>query len=262
MSKSEVQRLRSIRQLLLLSLSFLISGGIVLLAYSQDQGITVGYLGIILLSLSLNFLLIFQIQVIWVEIRRRTQCEAMVQKLSEQKDDLERQLKALLAEKEQGKVDTRNREQQLADLSMAIQGESFEAYVDSYFLLVGKEWQLMQGLLFMRGEDDVYRIRSHYAYYSEHADLEFVSGETLLGQVVKEGEPLYIDNVASETILVASGTGSSKPCSLYLIPVKMSDGIVRGIFELAFVKTLEENDRELLLRLTERMAIELEKKKA
>lgn len=118
----------------------------------------------------------------------------------------------------------------------------------------------MQGLLFMRQEDDVFRKVAHYAYYSNESDLQFVSGETLLGQVVKEGKPLYIDHVESESIVVASGTGSCMPCSVYIVPFAEREKKCNGVFELAFVKPLDEKERELLARFTERISVEIEKK--
>ena len=175
-------------------------------------------------------------------------------------EELEKELRALYAEKEQENVDTRNAEQLLKDLVAEVQGGEFQTYVDSYFQIVGNEWQLMQGLLFMRQEDDVFRKVAHYAYYSNEAELQFVSGETLLGQVVKEGKPLYIDHVESESIIVASGTGACMPCSVYMIPFAQQGKICNGIFELAFVKPLDEKERDLLTRFTERISIEIEKK--
>ena len=260
MSKSEVNRLRSIRQYLLIGLSFLFSGGIALLAYSPSNGLTVSYGFIIALALGLNVLLIYQIQVIWTEINRRVQSEKMIQALMTKREELEKELRALYAEKEQENVDTRNADQLLEDLVSEVQGSEFQTYVDSYFQIVGKEWQLMQGLLFMRQEDDVFRKVAHYAYYSNDSDLQFVSGETLLGQVVKEGKPLYIDHVESESIVVASGTGSCMPCSVYIVPFAEREKKCNGVFELAFVKPLDEKERELLARFTERISVEIEKK--
>ncbi len=260
MSKSEVNRLRSIRQYLLIGLSFLFSGGIALLAYSPSNGLTASYAFIIALALGLNVLLIYQIQLIWTEINRRLQSEKMIQALMTKREELEKELRALYAEKEQENVDTRNAEQLLGDLVAEVQGGEFQTYVDSYFQIVGNEWQLMQGLLFMRQEDDVFRKVAHYAYYSNEAELQFVSGETLLGQVVKEGKPLYIDHVESESIIVASGTGACMPCSVYMIPFAQQGKICNGIFELAFVKPLDEKERDLLTRFTERISIEIEKK--
>ena len=53
MAKSEVKRLRSIRQYLLISLSFLLSGGIILLAYRPAEGLAPQYWAIVLLSIGL-----------------------------------------------------------------------------------------------------------------------------------------------------------------------------------------------------------------
>ena len=185
----------------------------------------------------------------------------MIQALSDEKGELERQLKLLRDEKDQGKNDLRDRNQQLSDLLSTLQGDSREAYLDSYFSLLGSQWELMQGLLFIRQDDGVYRVKARYAYFSSAADLEFRVGETLLGQVVKENEPLFLEDVESESIMVASGTGRSKPCCLYMLPVMSKGGNVSlGVFELAFVKTLDENARDMLMRLTAKVVQEIEKR--
>ena len=129
MSKSEVNRLRSIRQYLLIGLSFLFSGGIALLAYSPSNGLTVSYGFIIALALGLNVLLIYQIQVIWTEINRRVQSEKMIQALMTKREELEKELRALYAEKEQENVDTRNADQLLEDLVSEVQGSEFQTYI-------------------------------------------------------------------------------------------------------------------------------------
>lgn len=261
MSKSEVHRLRSIRQYLLIGLSFLFSGGIALLVYDPVQGLTMTYWLVVLLALGLNILLVYQIQIIWTEIDRREQSEKMVQALMTKREELERELKTLYAEKEHAKVDTRNIEQQLDDLFASTDGDTQTTYIESYFRIVGKEWQLMQGLFFLRQEDAVFRIAARYAYYNTEPDMQFVAGETLLGQVAKEGQPLYIDHVETESIIVASGTGSSRPCSIYIVPfTPQKEKECCAVFELAFVKPLDEKERDMLTRFTERVAAELEKK--
>ena len=261
MRKSEVNRLRSIRQYLLIGLSFLFSGGIALLAFEPSHGFTLSYALILILALALNSLLIYQIQIIWTEINRRVQSEKMIQSLMTKREELERELKILYTQKEQEKIDTRNIEQQIEDLVASTKGDNRSTYIGSYFQIVGKEWQLMQGLFFLKNKDDVFQLAARYAYFNTQKDLEFVSGETLLGQVAKEREPLYIDHVESETIIVASGTGSSKPCSIYIIPLILPDeNCCCGVFELAFVKALNVKEREMLIRFTERIAAEFEKK--
>lgn len=261
MVKSEVKRLRGIRQYLLISLSFLLSGGIVLLAYRPTEGLVAQYWAIVILSICLIAVLVYQIRAIRGEIERREEGEKMIQALSDEKGELERQLKLLRDEKDQGKDDLRDRNQQLSDLLSTLQGDSREAYLDSYFSLLGSQWELMQGLLFIRQDDGVYRVKARYAYFSSAADLEFRVGETLLGQVVKENEPLFLEDVESESIMVASGTGRSKPCCLYMLPVMSKGGNVSlGVFELAFVKTLDENARDMLMRLTAKVVQEIEKR--
>ena len=261
MGKSEVHRLRSIRQYLLVGLSFLFSGGIALLVYDAVRSLTLSYWLVILLALALNFLLLYQIQIIWMEIRRREKSEKALQSHVERCDELEQELKMLHAEKEQAHVDTRDVEQQIDDLLASVLGDSRTSYIESYFTLVGQKWELMQGLLYLRQEDDVFRIAARYAYYNEQSDLDFVVGETLLGQVAKEEQALYIDRVDTESIIVVSGTGSSRPCSLYIVPFTLEgEKVCWGVLELAFFKTLDEKERELLARFTERVATEFEKK--
>ncbi len=262
MAKSEVKRLRSIRQYLLISLSFLLSGGIILLAYRPAEGLAPQYWAIVLLSIGLIAVLVYQIRVTRGEIDRREEGERMIQTLSEENGELERQLKLLKDEKEQGKNDLRDRNQQLSDLLSQLKGDTRAAYLDSYFRLLGTQWELMQGLLFMKHDDGVYRIEARYAYFSSAADLEFRVGETLLGQVVKENNPLFLEGVESESIIVGSGTGSSKPCSLYMLPIIGSEGgeSSQGVFELAFVKTLDVDARDMLTRFTDRVVQEIEKR--
>ncbi len=262
MGKSEVKRLRSLRQYLLISLSFLFSGGVILLSFRPEEGLAMRYWAVVLLSIALVAVLVYQIRVIQGEIERREEGEAIIQSLLGEKEELEYQLQQLQDAQTQSVQDTRDRDQQLSDLVNAVSGESRDSFLDSYFRQVGYHWGLMQGLLFEVQEDEVYRVTARYAYFSSAADLEFRVGETLLGQVVKDKQPLFLENVESETIIVASGTGSSKPCSLYMIPVMAGgDGkSALGIFELAFVKELDLGARDMLLRFTDRIVQEIEKR--
>ena len=237
MSKTEVQQLRGIRQYLLISLALLLTGGIALLAYSKESGLTIYFWAIILLSLLIDAALIYQAYIIKIDTIRRLDAEYMLQSVTAKKEELEKELQQLLADREIGKAEKRNREEQLTDLIAELQGDSLQAYLDSYFI-------------------------AHYAYFSNDPELEFVSGETILGQVVKEGKPLYVDNVESESIMVVSGSGSSKPCNLFFVPLcpSLPTGDCSAIVELAFMKQLGENDRDMLIKFTESMATHLEKK--
>ncbi len=262
MSKTEVQQLRGIRQYLLISLALLLTGGIALLAYSKESGLTIYFWAIILLSLLIDAALIYQVYIIKLDTIRRLDAEYMLQSVTAKKEELEKELQQLLADRELGKAEKRNREEQLTDLIAELQGDSLQAYLDSYFKIVGTKWELMQAVLYRRQDDNHFRPIAHYAYFSNDPELEFVSGETILGQVVKEGKPLYVDNVESESIMVVSGSGSSKPCNLFFVPLcpSLPTGDCSAIVELAFMKQLGENDRDMLIKFTESMATHLEKK--
>lgn len=89
----------------------------------------------------------------------------------------------------------------------------------------------------------------NYAFYNpEGKVMEFEIGEGLVGQVVKNGLPLNLDNVPDGYVTVISGLGKTTPQNLLIIPIAYTDNYI-GVLEFAsfakFSKSLETTMLEI-----------------
>ncbi|MBB6461389.1 GAF domain-containing protein [Flammeovirga kamogawensis] len=103
-------------------------------------------------------------------------------------------------------------------------------------------------------QQQVLQVMAMYAYdkkryESKHYDIE--SG--LLGQVYKEQQMVYIEDVPNDYINITSGMGGAKPKSLVILPLMYSDKMY-GILEISSFNKFDEYKIDFLLKLSEVIA--------
>jgi CheY-like chemotaxis protein/CHASE3 domain sensor protein len=87
------------------------------------------------------------------------------------------------------------------------------------------------------------------------ADAERVRlGHGLLGEAARMRRPLRVREVPDGYLTVTSGLGSAKPAEILIAPAVV-DGVVQGILELGFFRTIDAQDEELLARASESLGI-------
>jgi hypothetical protein len=108
-------------------------------------------------------------------------------------------------------------------------GETLDAKVAAFFVEDGP----------------AFRRQAIYATGSAAVPEQFAPGEGLLGQAVKEGRTLTVENLPENHLTLESGLGHSRPAHLLVVPV-MHENVVNAVIELGFFQPIQTSDRQLL----------------
>jgi CheY-like chemotaxis protein/signal transduction histidine kinase/CHASE3 domain sensor protein len=79
-------------------------------------------------------------------------------------------------------------------------------------------------------------------------------GDGLMGQAVRDNHALRIRDVPSGYLPIASAVGHGTPKELLIVPASI-DGVVHAVIELGFFSRTDADERELLSRVTESIAV-------
>ncbi len=120
----------------------------------------------------------------------------------------------------------------LGDKVLTFLGETLDAKVGAFFV----------------ENDHSFRCQAIYATTSAAVPERFTSGEGLLGQAVKEGRMMIVENVPENHLTLESGLGNSRPVHLLVVPVS-HEGTVNAVIELGFFQPVPDSHRELLTHL-------------
>ncbi len=91
------------------------------------------------------------------------------------------------------------------------------------------------GLFVLDGADEAacLELVAAYAYDKKrHAERRLDVGEGLLGQCVREGEPIYLEEIPDQYVFITSGLGEATPGCLLLVPIRLEEEVL-GVVELA-----------------------------
>ncbi len=115
-----------------------------------------------------------------------------------------------------------------------------------------------QGGIFILNDDDkdnIYlELLGAYAYNRKKYLAKKVHlGEGLVGAVAVEKYTIHMTDIPNEYIEIESGTGSSNPKSLLIVPLKIEDDIL-GVIELASFNEFEDYEIELTEKIAESIA--------
>lgn len=113
---------------------------------------------------------------------------------------------------------------------------SLQKYSEKLLSNLAKQYELVQGIVFVKNGQGVYQKEGVYAFYREDEMPEFTEGVGIAGQVAVNKELVNISNLPERYLTVLSGLGSSSPTNLIIFPLLYENKTV-GIVELAtFVK--------------------------
>jgi len=105
---------------------------------------------------------------------------------------------------------------------------------------VSKQIEIVVGLVYyLDSNDNKFKPIADYAYYSEIPPNEFVEGDGITGQVVKNKKAMFINDLPGGYVKVISGLGSHKPDYLAIIPLLDEEDVI-GVLEIATFKPLEK----------------------
>lgn len=117
--------------------------------------------------------------------------------------------------------------------------KGLEEYCETLLKNLANKLNIVIGLFYVKSKtDELYESIARYAYYSEKTPPDFVPGESLPGQAVKDKRVLIITNVPESYLPVVSGLGNSKPRNIVMIPIIANNEPV-GLIEIAMFKPME-----------------------
>lgn len=135
--------------------------------------------------------------------------------------------------------------------------ESKEIYLERLLQLIARQFNIVQGLIFIRqANSDEFQMEATYAYYKEESIKNFALGEGISGQVAKNKTFLYVDNIPENYIIIRSGLGTSSPEHLLICPVVHKLETI-AIIELAMFETPPDNAETIYMTLAEHLAPKL-----
>ena len=130
-----------------------------------------------------------------------------------------------------------------------------EEYINTQLSKIAKNFNLDQIVFYLKQDNDTYKILGKYALTMED-NLEFSVGEGLSGQAVKDKKSLYLTDIPEGYITIISGLGNGNPKSLFIVPAFFDDEVI-GLAEFASLNEIDEEKRELVEIMVEKIAINL-----
>jgi PAS domain S-box-containing protein len=97
-------------------------------------------------------------------------------------------------------------------------------------------------------------LEAAYAYERRKRIKKEISiGEGLVGQVVQEGDRIYLTEVPEDYVEIKSGLGETLPRSVLIVPLKISEE-VKGVIEIASIKEIPDYKIDFVEKLGENIA--------
>ncbi len=124
---------------------------------------------------------------------------------------------------------------------------------------IAKQFDLVQGIVFLRNEKGLFSKVGTYAFYSEDEVPDFEEGVGIAGQVAANKELINITNLPDRYLTVLSGLGNAAPTNLIIFPI-ISQNKTIGIVEIATFKKIEKFGENVLKILSRRLGEIFEEK--
>ncbi len=99
-----------------------------------------------------------------------------------------------------------------------------------------------------------YRRFAGYAIPADDSLGAVRPGDGLVGQVAKDRRALRVREVPAGYLPISSGIGRGTPIELVVVPASI-DGVVHAVVELGFFRATDSDQRELLSRVSESIAV-------
>ena len=96
-----------------------------------------------------------------------------------------------------------------------------------------------------------------FAREQEQAQQSFYRAEGMVGQAALGHDLLVLEQLPADYLRVNSGLGSGLPVVVALLPID-NDSEINGVIELAFLKPLQEHEKEFLRRIASSVGTSLE----
>ncbi|OQY03093.1 MAG: hypothetical protein B6I20_05805 [Bacteroidetes bacterium 4572_117] len=131
-------------------------------------------------------------------------------------------------------------------------------YCEKLLSNLAKHYEIVQGIIFIKDENDSFRKSATYAYYSENEVNEFIEGVGIAGQVAKNKALINISNLPENYLTILSGLGSSAPANLVIFPILAENKTV-GVVELATFVKIDKLAEQVLTVLSRMLGEQIQK---
>jgi len=124
---------------------------------------------------------------------------------------------------------------------------NLEPLADTLLPYVVKYLDGVVGAMYVRSDEGVMRRIGAYGFaHSETERAEIIApGSTLASKAAEENRLMVIDQLPDGYMKVGSALGEASPRALVIAPFH-NHGKVKGVFEIAFLRPVEQRDREFL----------------
>mgnify|MGYP001481687498 CR=1 FL=1 len=126
----------------------------------------------------------------------------------------------------------------LGDLNLGQLGDAVLKYLAEY---LGAH----AGIFFARDESEYRRVATYGFPAGDSAQEVINRNDNLLGQAIKDGRSFVIEDVPDGYLRIGSGLGEAKPRHMVIAPA-YADGATHAVFELGFVKNIDDRTMAFL----------------
>lgn len=134
------------------------------------------------------------------------------------------------------------------ELNMRAAGQiNLEPLADALLPYVVKYLDGAIGAMYVRSDDGTMRRIGAYGFtHTETERAEIIApGSTLASKVAEENRLMVLDQLPPDYIKVSSALGDTPPRAVVIAPFH-NHGKVKGVFEIAFLRPVEQREREFL----------------
>jgi len=110
------------------------------------------------------------------------------------------------------------------------------------------------GAIYLRTEAGALERFAAYAMQDHASPATLQHGQGLLGQAAKLNRVMHVKDVPADYLVVSSAVGRRQPSELLIVPAA-SEGVVQAVFELGFLRPVRAEEEELLVRLSDQVAV-------
>ena len=113
------------------------------------------------------------------------------------------------------------------------------------------------GAMYVADAEGTLRLQGSHVHGGEELLApSFLLGEGLVGRVAESGKPVFLSKVPDDYFHIRSGLGGAPPRTLALYPL-VHDDQIQGVLELGSFTSLTDEDRELLHKVSQSVAVAL-----
>jgi len=191
-------------------------------------------------------LILFSISIKKIEAKKTTETIKIISKTAEADEEKDNANKINRKEEE----DARYVKKMVKEVTEGIsEFKGVDKITEQVLKNLAKTYNIVQGVSFLLDKKtNTFKLSSTYAYYTNDTYKEFKEGEGLTGQVAKNRQFLYIDNVPDNYITILSGLGEGTPKYLTLFPLIFEDKVI-GVVEFATFLPLPRDSEKVFEKL-------------